>query len=185
MNRAPREALDPMRAPLDNESMDDPTMVRLEIRALLVDPDSKAPVVVLEESGAANLLPIWIGPFEALALSRALQGETPERPLTHELLGRVIQDLGADLHSVAIVALEGSTFIGELRLERADGSVIRVDSRPSDAITLATRFGVPIFASRPVVEKGKTVHVEDESEEERLRRLLEALDPSDSGGYTM
>lgn len=166
--------------------MDDSTLVRLEVRALLVDPDTKAPVVVLEESGAANLLPIWIGPFEAFALSRALQGETPPRPLTHELLGQVIRDLGAELHSVAIVAIQDSTFIGELRLVRPDGSVIKVDSRPSDAITLASRFGAPIFAARTVIEQGKCIKLdEDETEEERLRKILESLDPSDSGGYTM
>lgn len=162
------------------------SLLRLELRALLLDPESNAPVVVLEEPQSGLYLPIWIGPFEALAISRALERAQPERPQTHELLVGVFEGLGARLHSALIRGIEGGTFLGALRLEQAGGDLIEVDARPSDAIAIAMRVGAPILAVPEVLERGRSVTViDDEDDEDRLRRLLESLEPDDFGGYTM
>lgn len=138
--------------------------VPVELEALFLDPRQGSPVVVLREVQGKLILPIWIGPFEAQAIALALGGVRPPRPLTHDLLATVVQQLGARLARLEIHALEESTFFARLVLEPAgmlgsgrggtfaDGPVL-IDSRPSDGLALALRTGAPIFLARAVLER--------------------------------
>ncbi|MFN8628929.1 MAG: bifunctional nuclease family protein [Chloroflexota bacterium] len=121
-------------------------------------------VLLLKEVGVGRILPIWIGPWEASAIAMRLQGVTPERPLTHDLLGTVITTLGARPERIVIVSLADETFHATLELATADARY-EVDARPSDAIALAVRMDIPIFASSEVLDRAaKMIDLEDDDE---------------------
>ena len=121
-------------------------------------------VLLLKEVGSGRILPIWIGPWEASAIAMRLQGVTPERPLTHDLMGTVIATLGARVERVEIVSLADETFHARLVLASLDARV-EVDARPSDAVALAVRLDVPIYASSEVLDRAaKTVDLEEGDE---------------------
>jgi hypothetical protein len=109
-------------------------------------------VVILKEKGSDRYLPIWIGPAEADAIAVKLQGVAVQRPLTHDLLNSVIDALGATVNSIIVSDLKNDTFFARLILD-VDGKQVEVDSRPSDALALAVRTSVPIFAEEAVLEK--------------------------------
>ena len=109
-------------------------------------------VVILKQKDTNKYLPIWIGPAEADAIAVKLQDVQVPRPLTHDLMGSVIQALGALLSRVIIWDLSNDTFFAKLVLE-VDGKSVEVDSRPSDALALAVRTKVPIFAEQSVLDK--------------------------------
>jgi bifunctional DNase/RNase len=122
-------------------------------------------VLLLKEVGHGRILPIWIGPWEASAIAMRLQGVTPERPLTHDLLGSVITELGARVERVVIVSLADETFHARLVLASQDARR-EVDARPSDAVALAVRLEVPIFASREVLDRAaKVINLEGDEDE--------------------
>jgi len=123
-------------------------------------------VLLLKEVGLGRILPIWIGPWEASAIAMRLQGVTPERPLTHDLLAAVITGLGARVERIVIVSLDDETFHARLVLVAPD-SRQEVDARPSDAVALAVRLDVPIFASAEVLDRAaKAINLEDDDEDE-------------------
>jgi len=109
-------------------------------------------VLLLKDVGSGRILPIWIGPWEASAIAMRLQGVTPERPLTHDLLGSVITALGARLARIVIVSLADETFHARLVLSQS-GEEREVDARPSDAVALAVRMEVPILAAGEVLDR--------------------------------
>jgi hypothetical protein len=109
-------------------------------------------VVILKEKDSDRYLPIWIGPAEADAIAVRLQEVAVARPLTHDLLRSVIDSLGASVDYVIVNDLSNDTFFARIMLQ-IDGRVMEIDSRPSDAIALAVRVQVPIFADESVLEK--------------------------------
>ncbi|MCK4274665.1 MAG: bifunctional nuclease family protein, partial [Dehalococcoidales bacterium] len=109
-------------------------------------------VVILKEKMSDRYLPIWIGPAEADAIAVKLQGVAVPRPLTHDLLSSVIDVLGAAVNSIIVNDLKNDTFFAKVILE-VDGKQLEVDSRPSDALALAVRTGVTIFADESVLDK--------------------------------
>lgn len=109
-------------------------------------------VVVLKEKGMERYLPIWIGPAEAEAIVVHLQEVQVPRPLTHDLLSSVIRALGAEVRSVVVSKLANDTFYAVINLF-AHGQEVQIDSRPSDALALAVRVNVPIYAEEEVLEK--------------------------------
>lgn len=109
-------------------------------------------VVILKESDRERYLPIWIGPWEANAIAMRLQGLTPERPLTHDLFATALEELNVHIQQVVIADLADETFHARIFLE-SNGRIIEVDSRPSDALALAVRAGVRIFAAEDVLSR--------------------------------
>lgn len=159
--------------------------VRMEVRGLMLDPSTNVPIVILREESGTRLLPIWIGLFEANAIALKIEGVQPPRPLTHDLLKLLLDTLGGELLRVLIFDLRASTYYAQLYLKIAAGEVT-VDSRPSDAIALALRANAPIFVTNDVLDRAKALQVGSEHlDEDRLRKILEDLDPEDLGKYTM
>ena len=109
-------------------------------------------VVILKEMESNRHLPIWIGPAEADAIAVKLQGISVPRPLTHDLMQSVIDNLGAEISYIRINDLKNDTFFAKIGVSM-DGKKVEVDSRPSDAIALAVRAQVPIYAEDNVLEK--------------------------------
>lgn len=160
--------------------------VRMEIKGLMLDPSSKAPIVVLRDEEARVLLPIWIGIFEANAIAMQVENVSVPRPLTHDLLKSVVEQLGAEVRKILISDLRDNTFYALIYLALANGGEMTVDSRPSDAIALALRTDAPIFVLPSVLEKAQAVDLTLESgDEERLKKWLEEVDPEDLGKYKM
>lgn len=113
-------------------------------------------VVILKEKSADRYLPIWIGPAEADAIAVRLQEVTVARPLTHDLLRSTIEALGGTINYILVNDLANDTFYARIVLE-VNGRTLELDSRPSDAIALAVRAQVPIFAEELVLEKAGVV----------------------------
>ena len=142
------------------------------------------PVLMLRDSASDKYLPLWIGTAEATAISLALEGIEPDRPLTHDLLANVICELGVQLKSVAIVELIEDVYYAELNLSNG----VDVSARPSDAVALAVRLDIPIYVAESVLEEAgvdidETTESEDDgpaSEDlEQFRAFLEEVNPED------
>lgn len=166
-------------------------MIRARIASLSVDSMSNQPVVILKplEEGAApdeRLVPIWIGQAEATAILLALQGAEPPRPMTHDLLRNVIEDLGFVVSRVEITRLEEGTFYAALVL-RGEEREVMIDARPSDSIALAVRVNCPLFLAEQVLDEAGVIpevaeeeeEISEEDELQRFRQFLEDVDPSD------
>lgn len=160
-------------------------MIPLSLVGVRVEVPSNQPIVLLREIDGTRYLPIFVGAPEATAIVYAMQGMDTPRPMTHDLFKQVLDDQQVVLHRVDITALEDRTFFAELHLEH-DGVTRRVDSRPSDAIALAVRFGpekVTIFADESVMDEAGVELPEDgdeaEVEVEQFREFLETISPED------
>ena len=125
-------------------------MIKMEVKTVTADQGGNF-LVLLVDDEEKKVLPISIGPLEAQAIALVLQGEMPPRPLTHDLLKSVCENLGGSMEKVVITDIRENTFYAEIYLQR-NGETIVVDSRPSDAIALALRFQAPIFMATKMVE---------------------------------
>ncbi|MCX8070912.1 MAG: DUF151 domain-containing protein [Candidatus Binatia bacterium] len=129
-----------------------PAEVLVQVKGVAFDVSSQSPVVVLVEKGGTRQLPIWIGPSEAQAIAMKLEGMTPPRPLTHDLLQRLLQESGAEVEKVVVTSLKEGVYFAEIHMTGKRGAV-KVDSRPSDAIALAIRCEKPIYVARSLMEE--------------------------------
>lgn len=127
-------------------------MIEVTIDSIRVSLMSQNRIVVLKEEDGERYLPIWIGPFEADAITLQLQGMEVHRPLTHDLLKSVIETLGAEVLHILINGLEKNTYFARIVLE-SDGDRVEIDSRPSDAIALAVRVSAPIYVGEEVMDQ--------------------------------
>lgn len=159
--------------------------VEMKVKGLMIDPVSNMPIVILKKPEGDAVLPIWVGIFEANAIALQLERIVSPRPMTHDLLTRVIGTLRARVERIVITDLRDNTFYALIHLSRGEER-FTVDSRPSDAIALALRAEVPIYVEEAVLEKSTAGSAEPESDEtERLRRWLEQVDPEELGKYEM
>lgn len=146
-----------------------------------LDPQRR-PLVLLADMAEKRLLPIWIGPFEAHAVSTHLQGKDFPRPLTHDLLLNVLETLGQRLREVQVTRLEDHTFYALLILDGPQGT-LEIDARPSDAIALAVRAEAQIYVAEAVLAQAQVLTDEGEAEEvSQLRDLLRGLEGMGSSG---
>ncbi len=127
-------------------------LIEMVVESVRVHMLSSQHVVILKEAERDRYLPIWIGPWEANAIAMKLQGLSPERPLTHDLFATTLEELGVSIRRVVIADLADETYHARLYLE-ADDRTYEIDARPSDAIALAVRAGVRIFAAPAVLER--------------------------------
>ena len=140
-------------------------MIEMTIDSIRVSLMNYQHVVILREKGSDRYLPIWIGPAEADAISMKLQNVDTTRPMTHDLLDSVIHTLGAKVNFIVVNDLRNDTFYAKITLS-TNGKQIEVDSRPSDAISLAIRAHVPIYVSPSVVARGAIPFDQDRWSEE-------------------
>lgn len=135
-------------------------MIEVEVNSIRVSLMNQQRLVVLKELTSERYLPIWIGQFEAEAITIQLQEAEQKRPLTHDLLKATIQQMGGRLKHIFINDLRNDIFYSRLVIEM-DGKLIEVDSRTSDAIALAVRVKCPIFVSEAVMDKAAVEPDED------------------------
>ena len=165
------------------------SMIPVRVGGLAIDERTKSPVVLLQEIEGNRVLPIWIGPMEAQAIHLELLGKKYQRPLTHDLIVKVLDELGAKVSRVVITDLKETTFFASLYVDGGHGAVA-IDARPSDSIAIALRARAPIFVVGKVFDESARENVpapktepspEDKAEE--LRRYLEGLNPEDFGKW--
>ncbi len=141
-------------------------LVEMVIESVRVHMLSNRHVVILKDSAGDRYLPIWIGAWEASAIAMRLQGLAAERPLTHDLFAAALDRLGVRVERVVISELTDETYHAQIHLER-DGVQVEVDSRPSDALALAVRAEVQIFAAEEVLaQAGLAVDPDEDPSEE-------------------
>ena len=144
-----------------------PEMIEVQIDSVRVHLMTPQRLVVLKQIGSERYLPIWVGPYEAEAITVALQEVEMIRPLTHDLLKNVFGAFNARIKRIEIVKLQNEIFYGNIVAE-VDGREVDVDSRPSDAIALSVRAHVPILVHYSVMEEAGIVPEQDIPEEEEL-----------------
>lgn len=175
----------------------------MTVGGVTLDPVTKTPVVLLKDEREEVTLPIWVGLLEATAMATELEGVKMTRPMTHDLMRRIVEEVGASVRRIVVTDLRENTFYAQIDLLIA-GALHTLDARPSDAISLALRMGCPIFVSREVIAasgskdeegalpeeiEGEPGHDdEDEAEttldlsevdREEWNEILQNLDPND------
>ena len=160
-------------------------MAEMELVGVRVEMPSSSPIALLREvGGSGRVLPIFIGAPEATAIAFALEEVITPRPMTHDLLREILDDLGVSLEKVTVTELTDGVFYAELELHGRDG-VHTISSRPSDAIALAARTGSPIFASEEVlseagyIEQAEPEEAEEAEVVEQFKDFLDSVNPED------
>jgi hypothetical protein len=169
-------------------------MIEVTVESIRVSLISQQRLVVLRETDTPRFLPIFIGPCEAEAITLGLQGTEVGRPMTHDLLKNLVEQLGGGVEYILISELKNDTFFARVVLD-VDGDRVEIDARPSDAIALGVRVDVPIYVEEAVMEQAGQMpssEIEDSEEEgeggpedEKLnvfRDFIESLDLDDLGG---
>jgi hypothetical protein len=160
--------------------------IEMTLKGLTIDPITNMPIIVLRDEGGHRILPIWVGVFEANAIALQLENVETPRPMTHDLLKRVLDGLDAEVESVVVCALKENTFFATIRLRTPRGPVA-IDARPSDAIALALRTRSRIFVDEAVMETAKAMEVSRDPQMDigRLQKWLEGLSEDELGRYKM
>jgi bifunctional DNase/RNase len=154
-------------------------MIELTLIGVRVELPANQPIVLLKEREGERYLPIWIGSAEAQAIALALQGVTPPRPMTHDLMRNILEELGVSVERIVITELREGTFYATIHISR-NGTPYEISSRPSDAIALAVRVSVPIFANEEVLGEASIIIKDDEEQEvEKFREFLDQVNPED------
>ena len=148
--------------------------VAMSVIGVRVELPSNVPIVLLREQTGTRYLPIWIGAAEATAIATALEEVEPPRPLTHDLLALIVDQLGAKVDRVVVTEMKESVFYADLILGTEAGEV-HISARPSDSIALAVRTGAQIFAD-PTVLAEAGIEIQEESEEQQIERFREFLE---------
>lgn len=172
-------------------------MLEVKLEGLALDMTTNTPVVILSPHGLDKVLPIWIGHAEAWAIAMELSGVGSKRPLTHDLIKRIIESLHASVDRVEITELREQTFFAVIHLT-TNGEKTTIDARPSDSIALALKTGAAIFVNEDLFNLNKMDKPESASEmmdeqtpppmptdRESLRERLKRINPEDFGKYSL
>jgi bifunctional DNase/RNase len=165
--------------------------ILMMVGGLTLDPTTKMPIVVLKDPDNKLNLPIWIGPLEAASIATELEGIRPARPMTHDLLRNLLGDLGATVEAVEITELRENTYYARIEVKTREGAPVQVDSRPSDAISIAVRTKSPIYVAKAVLESSselresaeQAVNAADQNlagvSRDKWSEILEKMSPED------
>ena len=160
-------------------------LIEMTIKGLMVDPVTNMPIVILKDKDGDRVLPIWVGIFEANAIALQIENVATPRPMTHDLLRNIIADLDGQVDRVVVCDLKDNTFYAVIHLT-VRGERVAIDARPSDAIALALRTRSPILVEENVIDTAKTVDFNaDRTDNDRLQKWLESLDPEELGKYKL
>jgi uncharacterized protein len=161
------------------------SLTKVEVGSIYIDQKSGVPVLILKDLSGSDTLPILIAPLEASLIAIEIEGKKPLRPLTHDLIVNILTELSYQVQSIEIYDLKKNIYYAKINL--FDGNrLLKIDSRPSDAIALALRTRSPIFVEKKLfamylgIEKAAK-----ESDKETLKDFLEGIDIEDAGGKIM
>jgi uncharacterized protein len=159
--------------------------VEMKIRGLMMDPITNMPIVILKETSGDGILPIWVGVYEANAIALEIEKVVTPRPMTHDLLKNVLVGLQTHVQKIVVTNIKDDTFYAVIWLDRG-GTLVSIDSRPSDALALALRIDCPIFVEDQVLKSSRTqANGAEKINNEDVKRWLENLPDEDLGKYKM
>lgn len=164
-------------------------LIEMKVAGITVDPITNTPIVLLKDLEEKNVLPIWIGLLEASSIATAIENITTPRPMTHDLLKNILDNLGVTLVKIEVNDLRDNTYFALLHLD-VEGKRLVIDSRPSDAIAIALRTGAPIFVEEAVIMKSSKVDLSKKGDKvvtdtTEWEDILENLSQDDFGKYKM
>jgi bifunctional DNase/RNase len=142
--------------------------IEVKIRALMMDPNSGTPIIILKDVQSDTMLPIWVGAYEANAIALEIEKIAPPRPMTHDLLRNLIVQLGVQVERVVVTSLRDNTFFAVIEMRNSEGNRMVLDSRPSDAIALALRADCPIYVDMEVIKASRNTLPTDDVEESEM-----------------
>lgn len=149
-------------------------MVEVSVIGITQDRYSGLPIIILGNEQERFAIPIWVGHWEAELLETELLGAVPPRPFPYDLIREIVSAFGGEVERVIINDFDKDIYFAVIEVKRPDGEVLRIDSRPSDAINLAVRVNAPIFVKREVIEKASVIPL-DECEGDNCREQWEQL----------
>jgi uncharacterized protein len=159
--------------------------VEVQIRGLMLDPVTNMPIVVLKAIEGEQVLPIWVGIFEANAIALELEKTTTPRPMTHDLMRNIARGLNATVRRIVVSELRDDTFYAMIWMDH-DGESVMIDARPSDALALALRWDCPIFVNRAVLDSARQLAEGPQNiNSDEMRKWLENLNDDEMGRYKM
>jgi bifunctional DNase/RNase len=151
----------------------------------MIDPITNMPIIVLRDQEGQRILPIWVGVFEANAIALQIENVETPRPMTHDLLKRIVDALGGVVERIVVCELRENTFYASIHMATGRGSIV-IDARPSDAIALALRTRSKIFVEDGVIQSARSVEMSrDQMDIGRLQKWLEGLSEDELGKYKM
>ena len=156
--------------------------LQMKVSGIALDPFTNTPIVILKDSTNERTLPIWIGFMEASPIAMELEKTPRIRPITHDLVKNLIEKLGFHVSRIEVTDLRDDTFYACMHIKKDNEEYI-LDARPSDAIAIALRTDSPIFVNEGVLEKSKSIEIDEDKE--KLEKLLEQMPESTFGKYKM
>ena len=156
--------------------------LQMKVTGIALDPFTNTPIVILKDSTNERTLPIWIGFMEASSIAMELEKTPRIRPITHDLVKNLIEKLGFHVSRIEVTDLRDDTFYACMHIKKDNEEYI-LDARPSDAIAIALRTDSPIFVNEGVLEKSKSIEIDEDKE--KLEKLLEQMPESNFGKYKM
>ena len=163
--------------------------LQMKVTGLTIDPFTSMPIIILKDLEEKCALPIWIGLIEASSIATELEKIQLSRPMTHDLLKNILDEMEVTVERVEVSDLADNTFYARINLKKGEGRYV-MDARPSDAIAVALRTKAPIFVARSVMEKSRKIDLAnetgtDEARKQKWTEILENLSPEDFGKYKM
>lgn len=162
--------------------------IKMKVTGLTIDPFTNMPIVILKDETEQTALPIWIGLVEASAIATEIEKVELSRPMTHDLMKMILDNLEVQVDQIEIYDLTDKTFFAKIHFHSATKQFF-IDSRPSDAISIALRCDAPIWVAKKVIEKSR--HIEEgkshnhDMQSQKWTEILENLTPDDFGKYKM
>jgi bifunctional DNase/RNase len=154
----------------------------MKVTGIAIDPFTNSPIVILKSEDGMNVLPIWVGFMEASSIAMELEKTPRVRPITHDLIKNIIDQINFKLTKIEVTDLKDNTFYANIYLQK-NGKEHIFDARPSDAIAIAIRTGAPIFVNEKVIEIAQKIEFEEN--DEKLKNLLSQFSDDDFGNYKM
>jgi bifunctional DNase/RNase len=158
-------------------------LIEVKVGGLALDITTNSPVITLSPIDSKKILPIWFGHYEAWAIGMEMSGVASKRPLTHDLLYKVIMDMGGEVEKIVVTELKEQTFYARIYI-KMDGNVLEIDARPSDSIALALKAKSPIFVNDELLQL-KDEKISGIPDQESLRDRLRRMNPEDFGNYQL
>ena len=161
------------------EKNNDKKLIKMSLEGVRIELPSQKPIILLKEEEGNRYLPIWIGPFEASAIALEMSHIRTPRPMTHDLIINIIRNLKIKIDNIEISDLKDNTFYAIINIVNQENRLVRIDSRPSDAIATAVRSKCDIFVEEKVLDTGGLVIQSIDEEVNKFRDFLEHIEPED------
>lgn len=158
-------------------------MVEMKVEGLVFDPLTNTPIIILKDLSGEKSLPIWVGYPEATAIALQMETVVTPRPMTHDLIKNILSGINANIEYICVNDLKENTFYAVISMN-SHGSVVEIDSRPSDAIAVALRVMAPIYVTNKVLENAKSFEMnvsQEPADEDQFKNWLKNVKPSDFG----